>query len=204
MKMSYRKFGVKVIVVMFTVATTHVVTLKLKQGQLFARIAMKTPSPLIEDAPPGLSQTAISTESAIKAIVTAHTPVPAAKWVGSSARLLDSSIKAGDKTIKFAAKVDLSNKNLEQQYMWSIRVFDLDNPQIEFTRHYDNQLFTLPASGQMTATFQEEIGFDPGDYRVELALYKIKPSFDITRLTDDQFAQRFLCVRLNQKVSVLK
>lgn len=76
------------------------------------------------------------------------------------------------------AKAFIADRRAENQYVWSVRVFkDENSKDILFQKVYDHQIFELPETRQMNATFQDEIALPlrPGNYLMEVSAYKVTP-----------------------------
>ncbi len=121
----------------------------------------------------------------------------------ASGRLNDVSIEVNNKVAFINASVDLYDVNLNRKYMWSVRVVDVTSNQEVAHQHYVDQSFTVLKNGYRTATFEDQIELMPGSFRVEIILYKIKPKFDLEKLSDLNYARSSSVVHYGKVVQVL-
>jgi hypothetical protein len=90
------------------------------------------------------------------------------------------------RNVTVAVKASLIETSPEVYYLWSVRVYDGSNkPKVLSEHYYGNQIFKIALRERARPTFSDSFDLEPGTYRVQVALHRLKEGFDVSRLADE-------------------
>lgn len=115
--------------------------------------------------------------------------------------LLQMEATATGRQVVVSEAVHIMDKSPKASYVWALRVYRGQSeepgqpvktlPERLLSEHYYvDQTFQVPGDEmQMKPTFREVLELEPGVYYVEVSLHRIRPTFDVVKLTNDSVKQ---------------
>lgn len=118
---------------------------------------------------------------------------PGARPFGARGAIRNFEHQAIGDTIHVAAEGDVYSKYPNMRFVWSLRLFDVDDRDREaplYEKIYDDQIFD-PQQLPSPQTFDDAIRpqLPPGDYQVELALSLLHPQLGLDEIRDPGLSQ---------------
>ncbi len=104
----------------------------------------------------------------------------------SSGGVQSMKLTAAPRGAQVLAKYSLVESSPAVSYLWSLRVYDGSKPPKILSEHYyKEKLFKIALREEAHPTFSEQIALQPGSYQVEVCLYRLPDTFDLTKLADE-------------------
>jgi hypothetical protein len=101
------------------------------------------------------------------------------------------------------AELSLIESSPAVSYLWSLKVYDGSKPRKLLSEHYyKDKMFKVALREEAHATFSEQIALQPGKYEVEVCLYRLPDTFDLSKLADESNRRPRLVLCPTQAITV--
>ena len=105
---------------------------------------------------------------------------------GNSQSLKRFSANAQGNILDVEAEVEINDQRQDRCYVWTLYVLHAGDDSPQLIHVYDNQVFTIPDSGNLNPTFQERTELPSGNYKVILTLSRLAKDADLSTLKDPE------------------
>jgi hypothetical protein len=102
-----------------------------------------------------------------------------------------------------AAQFSLVESSPAVSYLWTLRVYNGSKPpRLLSEQYYKEKLFKIALREEAHSSFSEQIALQPGSYQVEVCLYRLPDTFDLSKLADESNRSHVLVACPTQAITV--
>jgi hypothetical protein len=177
--------------------------LYVRQGSSIGAVGRLDAPPTKDEAKVSLVSTPVAQRGILQSgDLTRLNPGSRPARLGSSSALKSWAVETNGGLVYIKLSADLFEGQSSHYYLWALLVINPTTNQVISQKLYEDQSFTVPPGTEMTPTFDDWIGLNPGRYRVDAALYRLPKGFDTRTLNEWDVAKAQICAKAGNVVTI--